>query len=166
MYFIASTQHESMSEQSSKIFPEPNSTGCCSLTNVAGRDDVDRVVWAEGVLGVGLAIVGDDAGRPVHGPQVQTILFDLETIGVEFAASLEDLQVGVFGHQPQVVMDEEHHLLLVHLPERSKERCKKTNSVCRYDERSKSVVSKSVRLHPLLVGCCLLCRWVVSTYGQ
>ena len=86
------------------------------VTDVLGGVDVDGVVpGCEGVLGVGRAVVGDDAGCPVHGPEVQPALPDLEAIGVQLATGLEDLKVGVLGHQAEVVVDEEDHLLLVHL---------------------------------------------------
>ena len=65
--------------------------------------------------GVWTALVGEDASGPVHGPQVLAVLADLEAVGVKLAASLKDLQVAELSDQSEVVVDEEHHLLLVDL---------------------------------------------------
>ncbi len=44
------------------------------LLNTPGGVYVDGVVWGEGVAGVGTAVVGHQAGGPVHRPQVQPTL--------------------------------------------------------------------------------------------
>jgi hypothetical protein len=44
------------------------------LLNTPGGVDVDGVVWGEGVAGVGAAVVGQQAGGPVHRTQVQPTL--------------------------------------------------------------------------------------------
>ena len=62
-----------------------------SLTNVDGGIEVNRVVRTECMPCVGPALVRNDAGNPVHGPQVEAILSDLEAVGVQLAAGLEDL---------------------------------------------------------------------------
>jgi hypothetical protein len=55
----------------------------CTLTNIDSRVEVDAVVLrAEGVLGVGGAVVRDDGADPVEGPKVQSVLTQLETIRV------------------------------------------------------------------------------------
>ena len=69
-----------------------------------------------------------DAGGAVHCPQVEPILLDLKTVGVQLSASLQDLQVTI-PLDVQVLEDEEDdlvnkqysswstrqiHLLLVH----------------------------------------------------
>ena len=59
--------------------------------------------------------MGEYAGRAVHSPQVLAVLSDLEAVGVKLAARLQDLQVAELAHQPEVVVDEKHHLLLVDL---------------------------------------------------
>ena len=65
--------------------------------------------------GIRKAVVGDQAGSSVHGPQVETSLLDFEAVGVQFATGFKDLEVRVFVDEPQVVLDEENHLFLVHL---------------------------------------------------
>ncbi len=40
---------------------------------------MDGVVWGEGVAGVGTAVVGHQAGGPVHRPQVQPTLQHLSS---------------------------------------------------------------------------------------
>ena len=55
------------------------------------------------------AVMGHDACRSVHGPQVETVLLDLEAVSVKLAAGLQDLQVTV-ALDVQVLQDEEHHL--------------------------------------------------------
>jgi hypothetical protein len=55
----------------------------CTLTNIDSRVEVDAVVLrAEGVLGVGGAVVRDDGANSVEGPKVQPVLTQLETIRV------------------------------------------------------------------------------------
>jgi hypothetical protein len=55
----------------------------CTLTNIDSRVEVDAVVLrAEGVLGVGGAVVRDDGADSVEGPKVQSVLSQLETIRV------------------------------------------------------------------------------------
>ena len=46
----------------------------CSLFDGSGGVYVNGVVRCEGVAGVGAAVVGHQAGGPVHRPQVQTAL--------------------------------------------------------------------------------------------
>ncbi len=54
-----------------------------TLTNIDSGVEVDAVVLrAEGVLGVGGAVVRDDGADPVEGPKVQPVLSQLETIRV------------------------------------------------------------------------------------
>ena len=55
-------------------------------------------------------MVGHDAGGAVHGPQVESVLFDLEAVGVQLAASLQDLQVTI-PLDVQVLEDEEDDLV-------------------------------------------------------
>ena len=96
-----------------------------SLLDPPRAVDVDRVVrvkrvpsvWPatkttmrEKILGIRQpAVVGHDAGGAVHGPQVESVLFDLEAVGVQLAASLQNLEVTV-PLDVQVLQDEEHHL--------------------------------------------------------
>ena len=88
--------------------------GADHITHVdlPGAVDVDGVVGAEGVPGVGTAVVGHDAAQPVHGAQVQAVLFDLKTVSVQFATSLKYFQVTV-PLDVQVMEDEEDNLFLI-----------------------------------------------------
>jgi hypothetical protein len=53
--------------------------------------------------------VRHDAGGAVHCPQVQPALLDLEAVGVELSARLQDLKVAV-PLDVQVLQDEEDNL--------------------------------------------------------
>ena len=55
-------------------------------------------------------MVGHDAGGAVHCPQVEPILLDLKAVGVQLAASLQDLQVTI-PLDVQVLEDKEDDLL-------------------------------------------------------
>ena len=80
--------------------------GAVQGLGVGGADDLarrdppravheDGLVRAEGVAGVGAAVVRHDAAEPVHGAQVHAVLLDLEAVGIQLAASLQDLEVAL-----------------------------------------------------------------------
>jgi hypothetical protein len=70
-------------KQLSLYFNSYKEDNYCTLTNIDSRVEVDAVVLrAEGVLGVGGAVVRDDGADPVEGPKVQSVLPQLETIRV------------------------------------------------------------------------------------
>ena len=93
------------------------------------------------MFGVGCAVVRHEAGGAVHCAQVEAVLPNLQFhvisferkelrfmtphfrestqhlkgVGVESSAGLEDLEVAVLGDEAEVVVHEEHDLLLVDL---------------------------------------------------
>ena len=97
--------------------------GAVQGLGVGGADDLarrdppravheDGLVRAEGVAGVGAAVVGHDAAQPVHRAQVHAVLLDLEAVGVQLPARLQDLEVAV-PFDVQIVEDEKDDLFFI-----------------------------------------------------